>query len=84
MQTIHYRPYISTSQMFLLVNYISSNEKGYYYVLFIIKVDNIGAQSAGAREYTDCIFAEGLDSPKEYPIYDTKPSDGEAPVMLEL
>ena len=28
-------------------------------------------------EYTDCIS-------NEYPIYDTKPSDGEAPVILEL
>ena len=34
--------------------------------------------SAGAAEYTDCIF------PNECPRYDTKQSDGKASVMLEL
>ncbi len=34
------------------------------------------AQSAGAEEHTNCI--------NECPGYDTKQSDGEAPVMLEL
>ena len=44
------------------------------------------AQSAGAVEYTDSFSAEGLDSPtaNECPVYDTKQSDGEAPVMLDL
>ena len=37
-----------------------------------------------AVEYTECIFEEGQDSPNEYPEYDIKQSDGEAPVMLEL
>ena len=32
----------------------------------------------------DYISAEGLDSPKKYPGYDTKQSDSEAPLMLEL
>ena len=41
-------------------------------------------QLAGAVEYTDCIPAEGKDSPNECSRYDTKQSDGEAPVMLEL
>ena len=42
-------------------------------------------QSAGTVEYTDCISAEGLDSPhNKCPGYDTKQSDGEVPVMLEL
>ena len=41
------------------------------------------AQSVGAEEYTDCISSEGYDSPNKYPGYDTKQSDGEAPVMLE-
>ena len=45
---------------------------------------NDEAQSARAFEYTDCIFAEGLDFPNESPGYVTKQSDGEAPVMLEL
>ena len=35
------------------------------------------AQSAGAVEYTDCFSVE-------WPRYDTKQSDGEVPVMLEL
>ena len=34
------------------------------------------AQSAGAKEYTT--------PPNECPAYDTKQSDGEVPVMLEL
>ena len=42
------------------------------------------AQSPGAVEYTNCIAAEGLDSPNECPDYDTKESDGEAPVMLQF
>ena len=42
------------------------------------------AQLAGAIEYTNCISAEGEDSPNESPEYDTKQSDGEASVMLEL
>ena len=37
-----------------------------------------------AAEYTDCIFAEGLDSPNECPAYDIKQSDCEASVILEL
>ena len=42
------------------------------------------AQSAEAVEYTDCISAEGLDSPKECPGNDTKQSDGEGSIMMEL
>ena len=42
------------------------------------------AQSAGAAEYTDCIIAEGQDSTNECLRYDTKQSDGEASIMLEL
>ena len=40
-------------------------------------------QSARAAEYTDCMSAEGYDFLNQYPIYDTKQSDGEAPIMLE-
>ena len=48
------------------------------------KLNNI-AQFAGAVEYTDCISAEGYDPPdNECPAYDTKQSDGEVPVMLEI
>ena len=37
-------------------------------------------------EYADCISAEGyvITPLNECPRYDTKQSDGEAPVMLEL
>ena len=42
------------------------------------------AQSGGAVEFTDCIFTEGYDSLNEFPGYDTKQSDDEAPVMQEL
>ena len=41
------------------------------------------AKLAGAVEYTDCFSAEGYP-PNECPGYDTKQSDGEVPVMLEL
>ena len=40
-------------------------------------------QSAAAVEYTDCIFARGK-TPNECPGYDTKYSDREVPVLLEL
>ena len=43
------------------------------------------AQPAGAVECTDCISAERLDfSTNECPVYDSKQSDGEAPIMLDL
>ena len=46
---------------------------------------NLIVQSAGAVEYIDCTSAEGKDpNPNECPRYDTKQSDGEVPVMLEL
>ena len=35
-------------------------------------------------EYTDCISPDGEDLPNEFPVHDTKQSNGEAPVMLEL
>ena len=42
-------------------------------------------QSAGAGEYTDCTSTESQDSPpNECPVYDTKQSDGNVPVMLGL
>ena len=43
------------------------------------------AQSTGAAEYTDCTSAAGVSPPPNVcPKYDTKQSDGEVPVMLEL
>ena len=46
---------------------------------------SISAKSAGAVEYTDCTFAVGVrPPPNEYPRYDTKQSDGEVPVILEI
>ena len=41
-------------------------------------------RSARAVEYTNCFFAEGLDFPNECPVYDSKQSDCQVPVMLEL
>ena len=38
----------------------------------------------GALQYTDCFSAEGQEPTNECPGYDTKQSDGEVPVMLEL
>ena len=45
---------------------------------------NSMAQSARAVEYTDCIYVEGYDSPNECLGYNTKQSDSEVPVMLDL
>ena len=42
------------------------------------------AQSAGAEEYTNCICRGVRPHPHECPGYDTKQSDGEVPVMLEV
>ena len=42
----------------------------------------IVALSVGAVEYIDCFTAEGWDPRNEYPSFDLKQSDGEAPVML--
>ena len=41
-------------------------------------------QSAEVAEDTDCISAEGQDSLTECPRYDSKQSDDEASVMLEI
>ena len=41
-------------------------------------------QLAGTIEYTECIFAEGYDFPKECLRYDIKHSGGKVPVMVEL
>ena len=52
--------------------------------MHIIYIKN-RAQSAGVVEYTNCIAVERLDpTPNECPGYDTKQSDGEALLMLEL
>ena len=43
------------------------------------------AQSAGAVEYTDCTSAKTKDPPRNECLgYDTKQSDCEVPMMLEL
>ena len=41
-------------------------------------------QSAGAAAYTDCFSTEGYDPHNKCPRYDTKQSDGEVSVMLQL
>ena len=42
------------------------------------------AQLTRIVEYTDCFSAEKWDTPNEWSGYDTKQSDGEVLVMLEL
>ena len=44
----------------------------------------IVTQLAGVSEYTNYIYADGLDSRKVCSGYDTKQSDGEASVILEF
>ena len=41
-------------------------------------------QSAEAVQYPDCISAELYDHANECPVYDTKQSDGETPVITEF
>ena len=55
----------------------------FFRFLLIYKNLFLSVQSAGAIEYTDCISAEGQAPPPHYecPGYDTKQSDGEAPVQ---
>ena len=40
------------------------------------------SQSAEAVEYTNCISADSKTPPNECPVYDSKQSDCELPVML--
>ena len=58
--------------------------KCYYYYYYYYVFPAYFAKLTGAVEYTDCISAERQDPLNECPGYDTKQSDGEAPVMLEL
>ena len=48
--------------------------------IFQLSNDLQRALSAEAEEYTNCISVEGLQFPNMCPEYDTKKSDGEAPV----
>ena len=50
----------------------------------LIIIENVMNKIHGAVEYADCISARGNPPPDECPGYDTKQSDGEVPVMLEL
>ena len=50
----------------------------------VFLINPLLVHSAEAVEYTDCISAEGYDSPNECPGYDIKQSDGEAPVIPPL
>ena len=46
---------------------------------------SLNAQLAGAVEFTDCFSAEGEDPSSNKCLgYDSKQSDGDVPVMLEL
>ena len=55
-----------------------------YIYVFETKINPNIVQSDRAVEYTGCISTEEQDPPNEFPGYDTKQSDGEVPVMLEL
>ena len=76
--------------MLLLWVFLSSREKKLIfishvqYALLTFRLKNVMVQSAGTVEYTDCISAERYNSPNKCPRYDTKQSDGEASVDLEL
>ena len=39
------------------------------------------ANSAGPKDYIDCISAERYESPDQFPGYDIKQSDDEAPLL---
>ena len=55
----------------------------FIFVWFVLR--RVLTQSAGAVEYTDSFSVEGFNpTPNECPVYDTKQSDGEFPVMLEF
>ena len=49
-------------------------------LLLLILLQILPAQSTGVVEYTDCIFAEGsnLHIYQEFPVSDTKLSDGKS------
>ena len=59
--------------------YVCDSTLQHYYL--IVKLI---AQSAGAVEYTNGFSTEGLDTPQRVSWNDTKQSDGEVPVLLEL
>ena len=54
--------------------------------MLTIMAEMLIAQSTGAVEYTDCNSTEGGKPPRSNKCsgYDTKQSDGEVPVILEL
>ena len=62
--------------------YIYMNVCVYKYIYVCVCV--CVAQSDEAVKYINYFSAKGEDSSNECPVYDTKQSDGEAPVMLEL
>ena len=53
------------------------------YIQLILNHNDM-SKSARAVEFTDCISAKGEDSTKEFPRYDTKQSNTEAPLMLKI
>ena len=55
-----------------------------WFVNLVVVQDACLPSRAGAIEYTDCFSAEGVRPPNECPRYDTKQSDGDVPVMLDL
>ena len=76
----HYTKDTSKIYIDCFSNMLGVSENRYNFV-----INSCFVQSAGPVEYTDCTSAEGHDSPHQrVSWYDTKQSDGEVPVMLEL
>ena len=73
--------YIQTDS--LKYAYIHTHTHIYIYIYIHTHTHTL-TQSTGAIEYTVCISAEEYDSSNECPEYDSKQSDDEAPIMLEL
>ena len=67
-----YHYYYSTGRLLLLSHWWLSG--------ILLKITEL----AGTVVYTDCISVEGYPLFNECSGYDIKPSDGEAPVMLEI
>ena len=73
--SIHYSLILESNRSVLKLSILDRNT--WYYI-------TVYSKNFGTVEYIDCIYAEGLYFPNECPGYDTKQSDGEIPVMLEL
>ena len=75
---ICYQNYYVTFQFFFLFR-----APCFYWKIFsLLLIHTFSALSAGAVEYADCTSAKGFYPTPPTSVWDTKQSDGEAPVML--